>query len=160
VTLRIGALGPEHAGEVLTVQRAAYLAEARRYRAFDLPPLTETLAEVCAELASPEVPAIGAWLGARLVGSVRGRPDGERMEIARLSVAPDVQGTGVGRALLTEIARAAPQRIRTLWLFTGAESVDNLRMYARAGYRVVREGTDAVGVAVVELEKAVDVTSA
>lgn len=44
--------------------------------------------------------------------------------------------------VLTEIARSTPQRVRALWLFTDAESVDNFRMYARAGYRVVEERTD------------------
>ena len=39
-------LGPERAGEVLTVQRAAFVAEARVYGTAEIPPLTETLDRV------------------------------------------------------------------------------------------------------------------
>ncbi|MDT7552926.1 MAG: hypothetical protein QOI16_1462, partial [Pseudonocardiales bacterium] len=38
-TLRIGLLRPSDAGEVLTVQRAAYVTEAQRYAAPHIPPL-------------------------------------------------------------------------------------------------------------------------
>jgi hypothetical protein len=41
------------AGEILTVQRAAYLTEAQRYRNPYLPPLTETLDQVREVLAGP-----------------------------------------------------------------------------------------------------------
>ena len=43
MTVHIGPLGPEHAGEVLTVQRAAYVTEAQRYGSPELPPLRESL---------------------------------------------------------------------------------------------------------------------
>jgi hypothetical protein len=37
---------PGDAGELMTLQRAAYLSEARLQADFDLPPLLETVAEV------------------------------------------------------------------------------------------------------------------
>jgi putative acetyltransferase len=46
--------------------------------------------------------ALGAWTGTRLAGSVRGRVDGDRMEVARFSVAPDLQGQGIGTALIED----------------------------------------------------------
>jgi GNAT superfamily N-acetyltransferase len=98
--IRLDTLAPAHAGEALTVQRAAYVSEAQRYQAPDIPPLHETVDELRADLSDGSgVIAIGAWLGHRLVGAVRGRVDGDRMEVARFVVAPDVQGRGVGRAL-------------------------------------------------------------
>ena len=45
-------LGPEQAGEVLTLQRAAFLAEARLYGTTEIPPLIESLDDVRRELAS------------------------------------------------------------------------------------------------------------
>ncbi|KAA2262004.1 GNAT family N-acetyltransferase [Solihabitans fulvus] len=149
----MGALTAEHAGEALTVQRAAYVTEAQRYSAPDIPPLTETLDELRAEIEASSVLAFGAWLGPRLVGAVRGRLDGDRMEVARFVVAPDMQGRGVGRALLDAIHDAVPATVRTLWLITGADSVQNLRMYERAGYRRVADRKDSVGVAITLLEK-------
>lgn len=153
MSTRIGPVGAQDAGELLTVQRAAYVAEAQVNGVLDLPPLRETVAEIAADLASPDVLSFGAWLGTRLVGSVRGRPDGDRMEISRLSVAPDLQGRGVGRALLAHVTAATPPTVRTLWLVTGVASVGNQRMYARAGFEQVDKRTDALGVPVVVLEK-------
>jgi ribosomal protein S18 acetylase RimI-like enzyme len=150
--LRVGRPGPEHAGELLTVQRAAYVTEAQRYDAPRIPPLTETLDEVRADLVSGPV-VRAAWLGSRLVGSVRGRVDGDRMEIARLTVAPDVQGRGAGRALLEALHAAAPAAVRTCWLVTGARSADNVAFYRASGYAVVGAAVDAAGVELVRMER-------
>jgi hypothetical protein len=68
--IRIAVVGPEHAGELITVQRAAYVREAQRYTAH-IPAAARDLAEIDAS----HVLVFGAWLGPRLVGSVRGRPD-------------------------------------------------------------------------------------
>jgi ribosomal protein S18 acetylase RimI-like enzyme len=154
VTVHIGPLGPAYAGEALTVQLAAYSDVARQYDAPNLPPLTETLDALRADLESG-IPAFGAWLGPRLVGSVRGRPDGARMEVSRLSVAPDLHGRGIGRRLLATVEAAAPPAVRTLWLVTGVSSDGSLALYRRAGYAVVGESVDAAGVALVVLEKPV-----
>jgi ribosomal protein S18 acetylase RimI-like enzyme len=152
VTIHIGPLAAAHAGEALTVQRAAYVTEAQHYDAPGIPPLTETLDELRTDLMSG-VLALGAWVGTRLAGSVRGRVDGDRMEVARFAVAPDLQGQGIGTALLSAVESAAPPEVRTLWLITGATSEGNLRLYRKAGYEVVAETTDAAGVALVVLEK-------
>jgi GNAT superfamily N-acetyltransferase len=137
---------------VLTVQRAAYVTEAQRYDAPNIPPLRETLDEVRADLAG-DAPAVAAWLGPRLVGSVRGRVDGDRMEIARLTVAPDLQGRGIGRALLAAVHAAAPAPVVRFWLVTGARSDDNRRLYAAAGYVDVGVAVDPAGVELVRMER-------
>lgn len=152
MTVHIGPLRPAHAGEALTVQRAAYVSVAQQYAAVDLPPLTETLAELRADLDTG-LPAFGAWLGRRLAGSVRGRPAGDRLEVRRLAVAPDLQRQGVGRALLAAVETAAPPEVRTFWLVTGVASERSLDIYRRAGYAVVGRSVDAAGVALAVLEK-------
>jgi tRNA (guanine37-N1)-methyltransferase len=78
----------------------------------------------------------------RLVGAVRGRLDGSRYRIGRLMVAPDVQGRGLGRWLLELAESSAPAEAVEFELFTGARSRDNLRLYRRAGYRVVSRSDD------------------
>ncbi len=51
-------------------------------------------------------------------------------------VAPDLQGRGLGRALLAHIEAVADPEATSYLLFTGARSADNIRMYKKAGYRV------------------------
>ncbi|MFI6100030.1 GNAT family N-acetyltransferase [Lentzea sp. NPDC051213] len=137
---------------MLTVQRAAYLDEARRYDAWELPPLRETVQQIQDHIESG-MPALGAWDGTRLVGSVRGKVDQARMEVARLSVAPDQQGRGLGRRLLDAVCAEAAGEV--VWLFTGAESEENLRLYLSAGFEEVGEQFDVVGIRCVTLEKTV-----
>jgi ribosomal protein S18 acetylase RimI-like enzyme len=156
VTPRVDVAGPENAGELWTVQRAAFLDEATVYATTDIPPLRETLDELHADLAAPHVRTLAVWLGTRLVGSARGRVDGDRMEVARISVAPDQRGQGFGRLLLTAVEQAAPEQVRTLWLYTGARSEDNQRMYRKAGYREKRRVRDSIGIEIVQMEKPVD----
>jgi ribosomal protein S18 acetylase RimI-like enzyme len=128
---------PADAGELLTVQRAAYLAEAALYGDFRLPPLTETVDEIRAAVAGQTV--LKAVLGTRIVGAVRGRAAGETCEIGRLAVAPDLQGQGMGTSLVRAIEDRFPG-VRRFELFTGNRSEGNLRLYRRLGYRdIIRE---------------------
>jgi ribosomal protein S18 acetylase RimI-like enzyme len=121
-------LGADDAGEVLTLQRAAYVGEAMIYDQF-LPPLFETLDEVKDVLAS-DIAVLGIRDRGRLIGTVRIKPDGE---IARLAVAPDRQHEGLGTRLLeAAIAHGGT------WLFTGDRSEANLRLYRRHGFEETR----------------------
>ncbi|MEU1762816.1 GNAT family N-acetyltransferase [Micromonospora sp. NPDC005223] len=148
----IAPAGIADAGEILTVQRAAYLVEAQRYRDVFLPPLTETLDEVRAALTGPDV-VLTARRGTRLVGSVRARVDGDTAHVGRLSVAPDQQGRGVGGRLLDAVEQACAYRVARFALFTGADSATNLSLYAGRGYRVVSYRPDENGNRLAVLEK-------
>ncbi|MFI7429512.1 GNAT family N-acetyltransferase [Micromonospora sp. NPDC049836] len=147
--------GVADAGEILTVQRAAYLVEAQRYADPFLPPLTETLDEVRAALAGPTI-VLAARHRARLVGSVRARVDGDTAHVGRLAVAPDQQGRGVGGRLLAAVEDACTGRVGRFALFTGAQSEQNLSLYARRGYRVVSHRLDENGNRLAVLEKLLD----
>lgn len=152
MTLSTGRLAVAHAGEVLTLQRAAYATEARLYRDPDLPPLVETLAEVRAELARPDVVGLGVWDDGRLVAAVRLRVEGPVAHLGRLVVAPDRQGEGLGTRLLADSEQAVPEHVTEIRLFTGDRSVANLRLYERVGY--VRRGETPAGTyALVHLAK-------
>jgi ribosomal protein S18 acetylase RimI-like enzyme len=124
---------PRDAGELMTVQRAAFLAEGELNDSFRLPPLTETLDEVRAAIESDTVVLV-ARLGHRIVGSVRGEVAGGTGHIGRLSVAPDLQGHGIGGRLMAAVEAALAGRVRRFELFTGGTSQANLRMYRRLGY--------------------------
>ncbi|RLP85338.1 MULTISPECIES: N-acetyltransferase [unclassified Micromonospora] len=149
--------GVADAGEILTVQRAAYLTEAQHYSDPFLPPLTETLDEVAAVLAGPTA-VLAARVGHRLVGSVRAHLDGDTAHVGRLSVAPDQQGLGVGGRLLTAIEAACAGRAQRFTLFTGADSARNLRLYQRHGYRIVAHRPDPNGIRLAVLEKPASVS--
>ena len=144
-------LGPQHAGEVLTVQRAAFVSEARVYGTPEIPPLTETLDEVVHELATTIT--IGAWLGPRLVGAARLTLDGPVGWISRVAVAPDQQGQGIGGGMLDAVEAAAPSEVRRFQLGAAGESAGNIAMYERRGYREVRRQVDSAGIELVVMAK-------
>lgn len=118
------------AGEVFTLQRAAFIEEAHLYETVDTPALTQTFDELKAELASNC--GCVALLGSRMVGSVTARMVGDVLSIGRLAVVPDMQGRGIGTRLL-EAVEAGVDAVEAT-LFTGALSVANLRLYIRQGY--------------------------
>ena len=131
------------APELLTLSRACWVTEARANDSLDIPPLMETVEQTVAGIAEWTTWTVRA--GGRLVGSVRARvaPGEDSLwQIGRLMVAPDLQGRGLGRALLTFAEAQAPPGTAAYWLNTGARSDRNLRIYRKAGYRVrPRAGT-------------------
>ncbi len=145
-------LSDADAGEVMTLQRAAYVTEAQAHHDLDLPPLTQSLEELRAELNDPDVAALGVREDGRLVGAVRLRRIGSAVELGRLTVVPDRQGKGVGSFLLGE-AETVFLDAREMQLFTGEHSTANIRLYERSGY--VETGRTPVGdYSIVHLAKA------
>ena len=147
----IGRLSVADAGEVLTLQRAAYVSEAQIYGDPALPPLVQTLPELVAELSD----CLGhkALRGSRLVGAVRSVMDGETLHIGRLTVAPDLQGSGLGTALLAAAEADAGPEVTSAALFTGHLSAGNLRLYERNGYVEERREELKPGLTLVHLRK-------
>lgn len=147
------------AGELLTLQRAAYVTEAQAHDDAHLPPLTQSLADLEAELRDPDVIALGLRSGhSRLVAAVRLRIDPARphvAELGRLVVVPDLQGRGLGSRLLTLAEDRVPESVTTLRLFTGERSAANLRLYARFGYVESHRAATPGGYDLVHLSKAV-----
>lgn len=129
-------LGASDAGEILTLQRAAYVTEAQAHDDLSMPPLIQTLDQLRAELVEPAVTAWGVRENGRLVASVRVRlTDSATAEVGRLVVAPDRQGSGLGTALLLAAEARLQNAVTTVRLFTGERSHANLRLYERLGYR-------------------------
>jgi tRNA (guanine37-N1)-methyltransferase len=153
----VGTATPADAGELLTLQRAAFLPEGRINGSMEIPPLTQTLDELATSLRTPGTVLV-ARAGTRIVGTVRGalREDGTWW-VSRLMVAPDQQHRGLGSALLRQVLEAAPPGAPA-GLLTGAASRRNLDLYRRSGFRVVEHGVDEVGVPVVTLRREAGVT--
>lgn len=131
---RIALVDDSHAGELLTLRRAAFVSEAQLYDDPNIPPLTQTLAELRADMARDDVVTIGAWEGTRLVGSIRVEIEEQRANLGRLAVAPDKQGRGIGTSLLFAVLPFLPEEVTEIWVFTGKDSKQNLAMYTKHGY--------------------------
>ena len=137
------------AGELFTLTRACWLQELWANPGVVIPALEESFEDSLRGLA--EWTTVVALAGGRIVGSARGRPEGPGgtvWDVGRVMVAPDLQGRGLGRHLLALIEDAAPEEVTTYSLFTGAGSVDNIRMYKKAGYRLRGPAPGAPGAVV------------
>ncbi|MGI5270882.1 GNAT family N-acetyltransferase [Nonomuraea sp. CA-218870] len=126
---------PGDAGEILTLQRAAYVSEAQLYGDPYIPPLVESLQQVRKAIETGVT--LKAVDGGRIVGAVRGTLAGTTCLVGRLVVAPDRQGRGLGTALLRALHERVPEA-EAFDLFTGHLSEGNLRLYRRLGYRETR----------------------
>lgn len=118
------------AGELLTVQRAAFVSEAQIYGSADMPALVQTLAELEAELRAAD--GWVARIDGRLVGAIRTREENGLLLIGPIAIAPDQQGSGIGQALLE--AAESHSHADEAELFTGSLSEANIRLYERCGY--------------------------
>jgi GNAT superfamily N-acetyltransferase len=150
--VRVGRARAADAGEILTVQRAAYLAEAQLYGDPFIAPLVESLDQVRALLDGDAV-VLGAWLGPRLVGAVRGRFNDRTCLVGRLVVTPDLQGQGIGTRLMRALEDAVAARADVLVVFTGHLSDGNLRLYRRLGYTETRRERVAAHLTLVHMRK-------
>jgi tRNA (guanine37-N1)-methyltransferase len=126
---------PADAGELLTLQLACWVQEQHDNPGAMIPALHETLSDV--ERWLSEWTVVVLRRSGRLVGAARAHvTDRGAWDIGRLMVAPDLQGQGLGRRLLSLIEELAPPEVTAYELFTGARSVRNQRLYRRAGYRL------------------------
>lgn len=132
--VRIDRVGAGDVGELLTLRRAAFVTEAQLYNDPHLPALTQTLEELAADLEAPGVITLGAWRGHRMVGTIRVGIEGDKANLGRLAVAPDVQGHGIGTRLLFAVLEYLPENIKEVWVFTGKDSRHNIALYSKAGY--------------------------
>jgi GNAT superfamily N-acetyltransferase len=131
--LTVRPIRPDDAGEVMTLQRAAFVQEALIYGTPEMPPLTQALEEVESELH--ENIGCVALDGPRMVGAVRARLDGSLLLVGRIAIAPDRAGEGIGTTLLAAVERRGAEAGATeAELFTGSLSEANLRLYEREGY--------------------------
>lgn len=130
---------PGDAGELFTLQRACWVQEQQANPGVRIYALEESLDDVRAWVATDTVLVVRA--AGRLVGAVRATAqegeDGTPVwDIGRLMVAPDLQGSGLGRLLLERIEQLAPAGTRFYELFTGSGSTRNQKMYTKSGYRL------------------------
>ena len=131
IPTQITRAGSGDAADILALQKLSYLSEAEIYDDHELPPLTQTLGEIAAEML--ESVTLKLVASGRIIGSVRARETDEVVRIGRLIVHPDFQGRGHGRRLLAAIEKEFPDA-SCFELFTGHRSERNLHLYRSHGY--------------------------
>ena len=141
------------AEEILDLQKLAYQSEAAIYQDYTIPPLTQTLAEIKAEIRGRHV--LKAVAGGRIQGSVRASLEQGTCCIGRLIVHPAYQNRGLGTKLMQEIEARFPDAQR-FELFTGHLSERNLYLYQKLGYRPVRREPVSAKLTMIFLEKKVE----
>ena len=133
--LPISTLGLADAGELLTLQRAAFVTEAVAHDSAQLAPFKETLPELREALASPRTVALGIRDGGRLIASVRvAMSDDGSAYLSRLVTAPDRVGEGHAARLLDAADDVFPDAPRIV-LYTADWSPYLIEFYERHGYR-------------------------
>ncbi|HPQ45792.1 MAG TPA: GNAT family N-acetyltransferase [Clostridia bacterium] len=128
--------GEEDLAEILAIQKKAFLVQAQKYDAYDIPPMVEEASDI--DLSDENLSVIVALVSGRIAGSIRLLRDGQSAEIKRLSVSDEWQNMGIGRRLMEEIEKHT-EGISRLWLFTGGQSEKNIALYEKMGYRIYKE---------------------
>ena len=136
--------------EILALQYLAYQSEAKLFGDMDIPPLKQTIEEVCDEYEKGTV--LKAVDGAgTIIGSVRAYRENETVYIGKLMVHPSMQNQGLGTKLLLAMEQEYPnQRYE---LFTSTKSISNIRLYERLGYKIFKEEAVSEELQFVYLEK-------
>jgi ribosomal protein S18 acetylase RimI-like enzyme len=139
------------AEDVLALQKLAYRSEGEIYNDFHIPPLTQTLEELMADLRR-QVFLTAKDENGRVVGSVRAFSRDGTCFIGRLIVHPDLQRHGIGTRLMQAI-EGRFQDAERYELFTGHKSEGNIRLYQRLGYKVFRSEKVSDALTLVYMEK-------
>lgn len=135
---------------ILQLQKIAFLIEAERVGSFEIEPLQQSLDELRDEFNWGVV--LKVCDGADITGSVRGYMQGDTAFIGKLMVHPRKQRQGIGSALLSAIENRFPEAQR-YELFTSSISEDNLRLYAKNGYKEFKCKNTGLGFELVFMEK-------
>lgn len=135
--------------EILALQRAAYISEAKLVNRKEIQPLTQTLEEL--EQQYKDGIILKAIKSGKIIGSVRGYTNSNTLYIGKLMVHPDYQNQGIGKQLLFAIEKYFPDY--RYELFTNENSIKNIFFYQRNGYKEYKRETDNDELVMVFLEK-------
>lgn len=138
------------AAEILRIQKLAFHGQGVLYDDFTLPPLVQTPEELCRDFKT-HLFLKAVDLG-KIVGSVRGRVEGNTCFISRLIVHPDRQNRGIGKRLMLAIEDKFKTAGRYA-LYTGHKSEKNLALYRSLGYHEYARKPQSDRVMLVCLEK-------
>lgn len=138
------------AAGILGIQKLAFHGQAILYDDFTLPPLVQTIEELIQDFRTHVF--LKAISDGKIVGSVRGRREGDICFISRLIVDPDYQNRCIGTKLMLAIENKFG-KVPRYELFTGHKSERNLALYTRLGYREFARKPQSANVMLICMEK-------
>ena len=100
--MKILAVTVEDLPAVLALQKQAFESEARLVGSYEIPPMTQTLADLEQEFAT-RIMLKAVMDNGEIVGSVRAEIENATAHVGRLMVKPELQGQGIGTRLLAAI---------------------------------------------------------
>ncbi|MDR2910674.1 MAG: GNAT family N-acetyltransferase [Bacteroidales bacterium] len=119
--------------KILSLQKLAYLSEAKLVNNYSIQPLTQTLEELEKEFTQNIILKIEDDKNNKIIGSVRFYEKDNRVYVGKLMVHPDYQNKGIGTKLLKTIETY--YKDKTFELFTSSKSEKNIRLYEKIGYK-------------------------
>ena len=135
---------------ILELQYLAYQSEAKLFGNMDIPPLMQTIEEVCEEFQKGTILKVVDDSG-DIIGSVRAYEENGTVYIGKLMVHPKMQKQGIGTQLLLAMENEFPNC--RYELFTSIKSISNIRLYERLGYKIFKEEAVSEELQFVYLEK-------
>ncbi len=150
LAIDIGNASESDAAEILEIQKLAFNKQGMLYNDFKLPPLVQTLEELRRDFNAYSF--LKAVYNDDIVGTVRGRAEGETCFISRLIVHPDFQNRGIGKMLMHAVEKKFGE-VRRYELYTGHKSERNLALYKKLGYRKYCEKPQSDKVILICMEK-------
>jgi ech hydrogenase subunit C len=124
------------APEILALQKIVYSNEAEIYNDYTLTPLRQSLDELRKDFETRTF--LKAVMGGKIVGSVRGRLEGETADIGWLIVHPYFWGRGIGTRLLGAIEECFPSARRFV-TFMGEKARYTMAPFQNMGYAPFRQ---------------------
>jgi ribosomal protein S18 acetylase RimI-like enzyme len=122
--------------KILSLQKLAYLSEAKLVNNFSIQPLTQTLEELEKEFLQVTILKFENGKTNEIIGSVRFFESCGRAHVGKLMVHPDCQNSGLGTKLLEAVEAHCKSKI--FELFTSSKSEKNIRLYKKIGYKEFR----------------------
>lgn len=132
------------------IKMRAFAEEGRLSQSTEIPPLTETVAEIERDIQTHTV--LIARDETRIVGSARGIVTGTGCTVRAVFVEPSLHGLGIGGALVNAVEAAHPNAER-FELTTNTRVPGNVAFYERRGYRVVELTTYSENIVLAQMCK-------
>lgn len=134
--------------QLYELQRTSYLIEAKLIGFFEIPPLTESIADLqqCGETF------LGYFDGEELAGALSYTVEGEELTICRMVVHPNHFRKGIAQKLLKYMEENNRQ-IVVYKVSTGKENVPAKNLYLKNGFQLIQDQEVATGFLISNFEK-------
>lgn len=122
--------------EIMELQISSYQSEAINCNDFNIPPLKVNMAEMENELKEKKI--FKSIFKNKIIGSIRGYEKDKICYIEKIMVHEDYQNLGIGKKLISYIENYFKECLN-YELFTGSNSIKNLNLYEKLGYKIYDE---------------------